>query len=77
MKRYKFLYEKANGDQNEYDLMITNSTPDRFYGIDLNKLTAEEKVQVLEVQEEYEEKMKPFMKAFRQFIKENIITEDI
>lgn len=77
MKRYKFLYEKANGDQNEYDLMITNSTPDRFYGIDLNKLTTEEKVQVLEVQEEYEEKMKPFMKAFRQFIKENIITEDI
>lgn len=75
MKRYKFLYEKANGDQNEYDLMITNSTPDRFYGIDLNKLNEEEKEQAIAIQEEYEEKMKPFMKAFRQFIKENIITE--
>jgi len=76
VKRYNFLYEKANGEQNEYDLMITNSTLDRFYGIDLNKLSEEEKTQVIAIQEEYEEKMKPFMKAFRQFIKENIIKED-
>ena len=76
MKRYSFLYEKKDGQQSEYDLMILNSTPERFYGIDLNKLSEDEQKQVIEIQEKYEEDMKPFMKAYRQFIKENILTEE-
>ena len=76
MKRYNFLYEKKDGQQSEYDLMILNSTPERFYGIDLNKLSEDEQKQVIEIQEKYEEDMKPFMKAYRQFIKENILTEE-
>lgn len=76
MKRYSFLYEKKNGDQGEYDVMITNSTPERIYGIDLNKLSDEEKEKVIAIQEEYEEKIAPYIKiAYRQFIKENILTE--
>lgn len=74
MNRYKFFYEKANGDKNEYDLLITNSTPERFYGIDLNKLNEEEKKEVKKIQKEYEEKMSPYIKkAYRNFIKENIL----
>ena len=46
MKRLKFRYEKANGDQNEYNLLVVNSTPDRFYGIDLNKLNEKEQEEV-------------------------------
>lgn len=76
MKRYNFLYEKKNGEQNEYDVMITNSTPERIYGIDLNKLSDEEREKAIAIQEEYEEKMAPYIKiAYRQFIKENILTE--
>lgn len=76
MKRYSFLYEKKNGEQNEYDVMITNSTPERIYGIDLNKLSDEEREKAIAIQEEYEEKMAPYIKiAYRQFIKENILTE--
>lgn len=74
MKRNKFLYEKAGGEKSEYDLLITNTTTDRLYGIDLNKLNEEEKEKVIKIQKEYEFKMEPFIKsAFRQFKKESII----
>jgi 2-oxo-4-hydroxy-4-carboxy--5-ureidoimidazoline (OHCU) decarboxylase len=74
MNRYKFLYEKKGGERSEYDLLVTNRTPDRLYGIDLNKLEDNEKKEVKEIQKEYENKMAPFIKkSFRNFIKENII----
>lgn len=74
MKRNKFLYEKTDGEKGEYDLLITNSTSDRLYGIDLNKLSEEDKLKAIKVQKEYEFGMEPFIKkAFRQFKKENIL----
>lgn len=74
MKRNRFLYEKSGGEKVEYDLLITNSTSDRLYGIDLNKLNEEEKEKVIKIQKEYEFKMEPYIKtAFRQFKKESIL----
>lgn len=74
MKRIKFLYEKTNGEKNNYDLIVTNSTPEKFYGIDLNKLSEEEKNKVIEIQKDYELKIEQYVKkAFRQFNKEMIV----
>ncbi len=74
MKRLKFIYEKTNGQQSNYDLIVTNSTTEKFYGIDLNKLNEEEKKEVIEIQKEYELKIEPYIKkAFRQFNKTMIV----
>lgn len=72
MKRYKFLYEKTD-EVKDYDLLILNSTPERLYGLDLNKLQSDEIEKVKEIQKKYEEEISPFVKkAYRQFVKEKI-----
>lgn len=74
MKRNKFIYEKTGGEKGEYDLLVMNSTPERLYGIDLNKLNEDEVENVFKIQKEYEERMDPYIKkAFRQFKKESIL----
>lgn len=72
MKNKKFNYKKKNGEVNNYDVMIIADSPDYLAGIDFTKLTNEEVEEVSKIQEEYEAKLKPYMKAYRSFIKENI-----
>lgn len=72
MKIKDFAYQKKNGEVSDYSLMILNETDTHVAGIDFKKLSEEEGRQVKLIQEEYEEKLKPFMKAYRNFIKENI-----
>lgn len=72
MKIREFTYEKKDGKVNDYELMVLNETESHVAGIDLKKLSEEEAVALKVVQEEYEEKLKPFLKAYRNFIKENI-----
>lgn len=73
MKLKEFTYKKKDGKISDYNLMILNETPDHMMGIDLNKLSEEEVSEIKNIQEEYEKKIKPYMKAYRNFIKENII----
>ena len=77
MKTKEFKYVKKNGEKGEYKLLILNESTDYLKGIDLNKLNENEKIKLTAIVEKYEEDLKPFMKAFRQFIVENIINEDI
>mgnify|MGYP006304192995 CR=1 FL=1 len=69
----KFNYTKKNGEKKEYDLLVLKESETYLAGIDLNKLTEKEKEELFVIQQEYEEKTKPFVnKGFRNFIKENI-----
>jgi hypothetical protein len=72
MKEKRFIYTKKNGERKSYDVMVIADGPDYLAGIDFNKLTEEEAKEVMNIQKEYEEKLKPYMKAYRNFIKENI-----
>lgn len=72
MKNKKFKYTKKDGNVDVYDVMILADSPDYLAGIDLKKLSNEEIQEVIKIQEEYEQKLKPYMKAYRSFIKENI-----
>jgi len=67
-----FKYQKKNGEVNDYSLMILNETDTHLAGIDFNKLSVEEVEEVKKIQKEYEDKLNPYLKAFRNFIKENI-----
>ena len=75
MKIREFKYEKKDGKTSEYELLILNESEKYLAGVDLKKLDAAEKEKVKAVVEEFEEKLKPFMKAYRKFIVENIINE--
>ena len=72
MKIKDFTYEKKDGKVNDYEVMMLNETETHVAGIDLKKLSEDEAKAVKSIQEDYEEKLKPFMKAYRSFIKENI-----
>ncbi len=76
MKIKDFKYEKKNGEKGEYSVIVINDGNEYISGIDLNKLDNEEKEKVKEVVLEFEEKLKPYMKAYRKFIVENIINEN-
>jgi len=76
MKIENFNYKKKNGEEGKYNLMVLYENNDHKAGIDLNKLNEDEINEVKAIQQEYEEKMKKIIrKAYRSFIKENIIEE--
>ncbi len=72
MKLKEFEYVKKNLEKGNYTLMVLNENENHVSGIDLNKLNEEEREAVKIIQVEYEDKLKPFMKAYRSFIKVNI-----
>lgn len=68
VKSFKYLKE-GTGEAKVYELLILNSTDTHDYGIAMNYLSEEEKKILIEVQTKYEEALKPFMKSYRNFIK--------
>lgn len=74
MNRIKFKYRKKESEEEkEYNVIVTTKGPSHFAGFDLNKLTEEEAEELKNIQKEYEQKLKPYFKAYRQFIKENVV----
>ena len=71
-----FKYTKKNGEEGDYSVFVLNDGKDYLVGIDLNKLTDAEELELTEIVKKFEEDLKPFMKSFRKFIVENI-REDI
>lgn len=78
MKFKNFTYKKKKDDQTKkYLVLITRDDQTHFGGIDLTKLGEAEIRALLDIQKEYETDMKPFVeKAYRMYIKENVIDED-
>lgn len=72
MKIRDFKYERRDGKVKDYSLMLINESETHMYGFDLKKLSEYEARQLKAIQEDYESKLKAFMRAYRSFIKENI-----
>jgi len=73
MKIEEFNYTKKTGEQGHRKIMVLNNHKEYVDVLDLDKLTEQEIVTVLEIQEQYEYKLKPFVeKAFRRFNKSNM-----
>lgn len=66
MKTKKFIYEKEDYEK-EYNIAVLNEDKEYIKGISLNNLSDNEREEFYRIQEEYECKLKPFMKAFKQF----------
>lgn len=76
MKIRDFRYRKKNEEEGDYSVMILNETDTHLAGIDLKKLSEGEVAEVKAIQEEYESQLKPYMKAYRSFIKERLLEEE-
>jgi len=83
MKLRKFDYKKeSTGETGARKVLVLQESNELVEGIDLDKLDGWEWKSLEAIQEEYEKKMKPFMKAYRRFKKENVtgyeqITDDV
>jgi hypothetical protein len=76
MKIKEFNYKKKNGEQRKAEVVVLVDSENYLEGIDFTKLTQDERSEVVRIQAEYEEKIKPFIsKAFRKFLKEGILNE--
>ena len=76
MKMKKFSYKKKDGEEREVNLFVLNESDTHMQGIDLSKLTEDEVKTVKYIQSIWEASMKPFIdKAYRNFIKENVVGE--
>jgi hypothetical protein len=78
MKIEKFKYKKSETDVSEREVLVLNEDETNLKGLDLTKIGIEEKYKIISLQERYENELKPFLKNFRNFIKEKIeyIRED-
>jgi 2-oxo-4-hydroxy-4-carboxy--5-ureidoimidazoline (OHCU) decarboxylase len=82
MRLRKFDYKKeSTGEASTREVLVLQESKELVEGIDLGKLDGWERKSLMAIQEEYEKKMKPFIKAYRRFKKENVtayeeITDD-
>lgn len=68
-----FTYKKKEGAE-EKEVFTLNENDRHIVGIDLSKLSEEEKIELFEASKEYEEKIAPFVKkGFRKYLKENMV----
>jgi hypothetical protein len=73
MKRFEFEYEKKDGSKSKRNVISLHASDKWVDGIDLTKLTEDEKIKMMQIQLHYEYQMKPFMtKGFRRFLKEGM-----
>jgi len=75
MKIKEFTYEKKDYNKN-YKILVLNEDSNYLKGISLDDLSEEEVEKLEQIQKEYEENLRPFMKSFKQFKKEKIIREE-
>jgi hypothetical protein len=77
VKIKNFEYKKKkSGEIKKYLLMLLDENESHIGGIDFTKLEQDEIDEVIKIQSEYEKELKPFIeKAYRKYIKENIIDE--
>ena len=72
MKQTVFNYTKKDGSKRDVDVMIMVDSETYVSGIDFTLLTKEEQKEVAHIQMDYEEKLKPYMKAYRKFLREGM-----
>jgi hypothetical protein len=68
MKIFNFKYAKNGVEPRNVDLLCTKTHPEYFEGIDLTKLTDEERATAKTLTDNYYAALKPFIdKAYRRF----------
>lgn len=72
MRIKEFEYNK-NDEKTFRKVLVLNQNNDSLEGIELKYLTEEEQQKLIRLQKVYEENLKPFMKAYRKFLKEKMI----
>jgi len=76
MKIKDFNYVKKNGDETKPKVLILHEDNTYMQGIDFKKLTDNEIQTVTEIQQNYEDTIKPFInKAYRRYFKDKINRE--
>jgi len=71
----EFEYKKDE-EKKKYNILILDKNEKYISGINLDYLSENDKNAILDIQKKYEEELKPFMKSYRKFLIENIITEE-
>ena len=75
LKKINYLKPTQETPQ-EYEMLVLEETDTSIFGLSLKELTEKEIEEVKQIQIEYTEKIKPFVKkAYRKFLKERIISE--
>ena len=72
MRIVKGEYFKDEKNSREVELMVFEDDLLHLKGIDLTTLSVKEKEKVLELNQEFENQMKPFLKGFRHLKKQKL-----
>jgi len=75
MKVQEFTYVKDDDNLKRYKLLILKEDTLSMEGISLLDLPIESQNRVLQIYKEFEEKLNPFMKNYRKFIKVKVLQE--
>lgn len=73
MKLREFTYQKEDGTTKAYKLLKIKEDATSMEGLSVAELTEEDKAKVIAIYDEFEEKLKPFMKNWRKFIKARMV----
>jgi hypothetical protein len=73
MKTRAFRYLKEKGEIKDYDLLIIKEDDNYMEGVSMKDLSEIEKAKLIEIYKEFEEKLQPYMKNYRRFMKNKVI----
>lgn len=78
MKIKKFKYKKSENDITEREVLSLYEDEKNLYGLDLSLINDIDKNNIIDIQQDYESKLKMYMSIYRNFLKEKIeyIKED-
>ena len=71
-KLSEITYEKTDGTIKDYTIFVLSTNYISTTGFDVTAMSVEDKAALIAIQEEYEEKTKPFMKYFKRFLSARI-----
>ena len=75
LKKINYL-KAAQEKPQEYEMLVLEETDTSIFGLSLKELSEKEIEEVKQIQIDYTERIKPYVKkAYRKFLKERIISE--
>lgn len=76
MKLREFNYTREDGAKKTYSLLVLKEDTTSLEGISLRDLKEEDREKVIAIYKEFEEKLNPYMKNYRKFLKAKITFEE-
>ena len=75
MKLREFSYTKEDNSRKDYSLLVLKEDAASVEGISLKDLKEEDRDKVIAIYKEFEEKLNPYMKHYRKFIKGRMVSK--